>query len=152
MLPIVVLVLALLTVATAVAAAKPPTLPDVEDEVMCPTCGVPLNIAESPQADEERDFIRGLIRQGLSKDQIKQRLENEYGRNVLAMPRDHGFDLTATIVPVGVGLAVVAALAILLPRWRRRTRGTPAAPIASGPALSAADAARLDEDLRRYDP
>jgi cytochrome c-type biogenesis protein CcmH len=132
-------VLASLT-ATAVAHAAPPTLPDVEDEVMCPTCRTPLNVAESPQADEERAFIRSLIAEGKSKAQIKEALAAEYGRAALAVPKAQGFDATATIVPIAVGVGALALLVILLPRWRRRARNTP----------SAANA-RLDEELRAFD-
>ena len=50
--------LALLAVAPAALAADCPktTLGDVEDEVMCPVCGTPLELAtEAPQAQRERD-------------------------------------------------------------------------------------------------
>jgi hypothetical protein len=44
-------------------------------------------------------------------------------------------------------------VAVTLPRWRRRTRRAAAlasaAPHPAGPAFSAADARRLDEDLKR---
>ena len=137
--------------AAPAASAAPPTLPDVEDEVMCPTCNTALNVANSPQADEERAFIRSLIAQGKSKAEIKQALAREYGRDALAIPKGDGFNVTATIVPIGVGVGAIALLAILLPRWRRRAKGDPAAATVAGPALSAADAARLDEELRRFD-
>ena len=141
---------ALLAAAPAAAAAGPASLPDVEDEVMCPSCNVPLNVADSPQADDQRTFIRGLIAQGKSKEEVKEALVAEYGSDVLAVPKDDGFGLAATVVPIALVAALLAALALLLPRWRRR--GAPArAPAGGGPALSAADAARLDEDLRRYD-
>jgi cytochrome c-type biogenesis protein CcmH/NrfF len=146
---LLVAVLASLT-ATAVAHAAPPTLPDVEDEVMCPTCRTPLNVAESPQADEERAFIRSLIAEGRSKAQIKEALAAEYGRAALAVPKAQGFDATATIVPIAVGVGALALLVILLPRWRRRARNTPS-PAHAGPAISAADSARLDEELRAFD-
>jgi cytochrome c-type biogenesis protein CcmH/NrfF len=142
--------IAVLATATA-AHAAPPSLPDIEDEVMCPTCRTPLNVANSPQADEERDFIRSLIAQGKSKKQIKEAVAAEYGRDALAVPKAQGFDITATLVPIGVGVGALALLVILLPRWRRRTRAAPATPVAAGPAISAADSARLDEELRRFD-
>nr|MBA2637043.1 hypothetical protein [Solirubrobacterales bacterium] len=48
-----------------------------------------------------------------------------------------------------LGVGLVGALFVLLPRWRGRGRtAVLAAPL---PAVSAADAARLDEDLRRFD-
>jgi cytochrome c-type biogenesis protein CcmH/NrfF len=145
----ILLVLLASLAAAGVAQAAPPTLPDVEDEVMCPTCNTALNVANSPQAEEQRDFIRSLIAEGKSKAQIKEALAQEYGRDALAMPKAEGFDVTATVVPIGVGVGAVALLVILLPLWRRRSRDASATP--AGPALSAADTARLDEELRRFD-
>ena len=66
-----------LCAALLIAAAPQTTLSDVEDEVMCPVCGVALNIAESPQADDQREFIRGLIAEGRTKDEIKDELVAE---------------------------------------------------------------------------
>ena len=44
------------------------TIGDVEDEVMCPVCGTPLNVAtEAPQANRERRFIQTLIDRCRSK-------------------------------------------------------------------------------------
>jgi len=47
-----------------------------------------------------------------------------------------------------VKIAVVALVAVLLPRWRRRSRGPMAAP---QPELAPADRARLDSELARYE-
>src|SRR5207244_3435654 len=88
------------------------SLPDIEDEVMCPTCGVPLNLSFSPQAERERSFIRQQIAQGKTKDQVKQALVSEFGRDVLATPRHSGFGLTAYLVPV-----LAFAIAALVPGY-----------------------------------
>jgi cytochrome c-type biogenesis protein CcmH len=145
---------------TIATAATPQTsFNDVENEVMCVSCGVPLAIAESPQADRERAEIRRLIAQGKSKQQVKDELVATYGRNVLALPDDKGFGLAAYLVPLAIAAGIIALLVVLLPRWRRRRDGqdsgfTPAAAAAAGagaPALSDAEARRLDEDLARYD-
>ena len=116
---------------------------------MCPVCGVPLNIAESPRADQERREIKGLIAQGLTKQQILAELKQRYGPAILATPQDSGFSLAVWIVPIAVVLAVLAGLVIVVPRWRRRDTGGAIVP--AGPDLSAADARRLEEDLARYD-
>jgi cytochrome c-type biogenesis protein CcmH/NrfF len=136
--------------ATALAAQPRASFNDIEDEVMCDTCNVPLNIAESPRADQERAVIRRLIAQGLTKDQIKDRLKAIYGPAILATPQDSGFSLAVWWVPVVVVVAVLALLAVLVPRWRRPRppRGGPPAP---EPELAPDDARRLDEDLARYD-
>jgi type II secretory pathway pseudopilin PulG len=69
---------------------------------------------------------------------------------VLALPSAKGFDLTAYLVPAAVVIALIALLVLLLPSWRRRARAQ-AGDRAASPELSAADAARLDADLERFD-
>jgi cytochrome c-type biogenesis protein CcmH len=146
----------LLVVAAALLlAAAPPqpktTLPDVEDEVMCPICGTALNLSGAPQADRERAFIRRQIAAGKTKDEIKDELVAQYGTQVLAEPPKSGFDLTAWLVP-GVAILVAAvAIAIALRRWRRAGRGGGDPPDGGGPPLEPAEAERLDADLARYD-
>jgi cytochrome c-type biogenesis protein CcmH len=144
--------LALLLCALALVAATPQTsLNDIEDEVMCPTCGVPLNIAESPQANDERALIRDLVAQGKTKDEIKQALVAEYGDAVLGTPGHDGFEIANWLVPAAVGLGLIGTALVLLPRWRRRQAGdAPAAASAEQPELSPEDQRRLDEDLARF--
>ena len=131
------------------AAAPRASLVDIEDEVMCVTCKIPLNIAESPQATRERDLIRRLIDRGLDKRQIKSALVAEYGDDVLALPDGDGFGITAYAVPIALLAALIAALALLLPRWR--SRAPAAIDAAASETLSSDDALRLDEELARYD-
>jgi len=137
--------------AGALAAQPRASFNDIEDEVMCDTCNVPLNIAESARADQERAQIRGYIAQGLTKQQIKDRLKAQWGPGILATPSSSGFSLAVWLVPVLLALAAIGALVFFLPRWRRGPRRTAAAPVAAGPKISDADARRLDEDLARYD-
>jgi cytochrome c-type biogenesis protein CcmH len=146
---------ALLVVAAALLlAAAPPqpktTLPDVEDEVMCPICGTALNLSGAPQADRERAFIRRQIAAGKTKDEIKDELVAQYGTQVLAEPPKSGFDLTAWLVPGAAILLAAVAIAIGLRRWRRAARGG-GPPDGGGPPLEPAEAERLDADLARYD-
>jgi cytochrome c-type biogenesis protein CcmH len=154
------LVLGLLSPAVAAAAAAPKAdLVDLEDEVMCVTCKVPLNIAEGAQPDSERNRIRELIAAGETKAQIKHTLVAEYGPDVLALPDSGGVGITAYAIPLALGAIVIAALALLVPRWRRReptgivsADGPATGDGTTGPReLSDADAARLDADLARYD-
>jgi len=136
---------------SALAATPKTTVNDLEDEVMCDTCNVPLNIAESARADQERAQIRGYIAQGLTKQQIKDRLKAQWGPGILATPSSSGFSLAVWLVPVLLALAALGALVFFLPRWRRGPRRSAPAPVAAGPQISDADARRLDEDLARYD-
>jgi len=135
------------------AASKPvprTSLPAIERQVMCVTCKIPLNVAQSPQADRERAFIQSLIDQGDSEAQVKRALIGQYGSTVLGLPAAHGFDLAAYLVPLAVVLALLVTLALLLPSWRRRARAS-SGPVAPAAPLSASEAARLESDLARFD-
>ena len=150
------LALALLAPAGQLAHAAPvqrTTLADVEDEVMCVLCGTALNISESAQADRERAFIKRQIALGKTKDQVKQALVAQYGEAVLGTPSGGGFNAAAWLVPAAIVVALLAALALIVPRWRRRARASSldAPALAATPALSAADARRLEEDIARYE-
>jgi cytochrome c-type biogenesis protein CcmH/NrfF len=144
------LLAALIAPATALGVQPRASFNDVEDEVMCDTCNVPLNIAESARADQERKEIRGLIARGLTKEQIKARLKAEYGPAILALPDSRGFNLAVYAVPIAVVAILLAALALGLPRWRRRPPGGAAGGRGAGPELGADDARRLDDDLARH--
>jgi cytochrome c-type biogenesis protein CcmH len=135
-------------VAPSSALAARASLADIEDEVMCPVCGTLLELSDSPQAQRERAYINKLIAQDRSKEQIKDDLVAQYGRNVLATPRTHGFDLTAWVVPAVALLALAAGLGLV---WWRRARSGPRGPRAEPPALSAEDAARLERDISSYE-
>jgi cytochrome c-type biogenesis protein CcmH len=134
--------------APATALGAPASLVDIEDEVMCVTCKIPLNTAEGPQPDRERALIRNLVDEGRTKAQIKDALVAEYGPNVLALPPRDGVGMTAYAVPLALLALLAGGLALLLPRWRRRTAAGPEPDVA--PALSSAEARRLDDDLGRY--
>ena len=142
-------VLAIAAAALAIpvaASAQQASLPDIEDEVMCPICGTTLELSESPQADRQREFIRVLIEQGRTKDEIKDALVVEYGEDVLAVPDDEGFDLAAWVIPIlGIGVAV-GAIGLAIARLSRRRPQAGA-----GPAVDPEQSARLDRDMKSYD-
>jgi cytochrome c-type biogenesis protein CcmH len=150
----VVAVAALLGLPAASLAAEPQaSLPDIEDEVMCIVCGVPLELAtESPQANQERDLIRSLIAQGLTKDEIKDRLVAQYGTEVLATPDNSGFDLAAWVVPGAAIVIAGVAIVVGLRRWRKAgTTPSGGGSAVPEPPLDDEDSKRLDADLARYD-
>jgi cytochrome c-type biogenesis protein CcmH/NrfF len=131
------------------AARCHPSLPQIEREVMCPVCGVPLNLAGSPQADRERAYIRALIAQGRCEAQIKRALVDQFGSSVLALPPQRGVNLWAYLVPLGLFAGLVGGLAVLLLHWRRRT--SPGEPTPVAPALTQAESRRVDRELARFD-
>jgi cytochrome c-type biogenesis protein CcmH len=140
------LLVALALILGLTAAADPQvTLPDIEDEVMCVECNTALNISTSPVADQERAFIRARIAQGMSKDEIKAALVEEYGPDVLAEPSGEGFDLAAWLVPGALVALAALGVALLARRWRRPTAGP------AEPELDPADARRLEAELTAFD-
>jgi cytochrome c-type biogenesis protein CcmH len=137
--------------ASALAARCPKTsVADVENEVMCLVCGVPLALADAPQAQRERVFITRMVRQCRSKRQIKSALVGQYGPRVLALPKPTGFRLAAYLVPVLAATAVLSGLALAAARWRRRWGASPRDALADRSPLDPAQATRIDAELERY--
>ncbi|MGZ8667234.1 MAG: cytochrome c-type biogenesis protein [Solirubrobacterales bacterium] len=145
---VIALVAGLLIAPAWAGASSRASLPDIEDEVMCPICGTLLELSTSPQAERERAFIRRQIARGRSKQQIEDALVAEYGDEVLALPRGSGFDLSAYLVPVLALLLGTVALAVGVVRWRQRGERAGDDPAV---APQGDDAARLESDLARYD-
>jgi cytochrome c-type biogenesis protein CcmH/NrfF len=141
------IVLASVTAGASQAAASV-SLPTIERQVMCVTCKIPLNVAQSPQANREREYIRTLIAEGHDESEIKNALVVQYTSAVLGLPQTHGFDLAAYLVPIAVVVGLLALLAFLLPSWRRRSG---AGPPESSCTISSEESARLESDLARFD-
>ena len=140
--------LALALPAAAVAQCPRTSLADIEDEVMCPVCGTPLELAsEAPQADRQRELIQRLVADCRTKDEVKDVLVAEFGEEVLAVPDDEGFELTAWLLPALGVLVAATALGFAALRWRRGRETRKAATQRASPAQSA----RLDDDMDRYD-
>lgn len=136
----------------APALGAPANFNEVEAALMCDTCNVPLNIAESTRADQQRDQIRRLVAQGKSKQEILDVFVAEYGPGVLADPSRAGGSIAVWAVPLAILLAAAASVAVLLPRWRRRKRESPDAPgDGTHRALSDSDDERLRRDIALYD-
>lgn len=155
LLPVLAVLAAVGVGATPATAQQEPSplLSEIEREVMCPVCGIPLELAhEAPQAQQQRRMITDLIDRGYTKDEIKDALVAEYGEEVLAVPGTTGFDLTAWLVP---GAAIVVAGVAIIVGLRRWRRSTVAAGAGGGDAgreepLDPDDARRLDADIGRY--
>jgi cytochrome c-type biogenesis protein CcmH/NrfF len=140
------------------AAATPvpirANLPELEDEVMCPICGTLLGMSRAPAAERQRAFMRGLIRQGKTNEEIKDALVVEYGPQVLGLPDDDEINFFVYLVPL-FGL-ILAALGVLWAAIRWRRGRNPDDPDSKGavtppPGPGGSDSARLDRDLAEYD-
>jgi cytochrome c-type biogenesis protein CcmH len=137
-----------LTPAIAAAHVQPrASLLDIENEVMCTTCGEPLNEVSSPQAISEKQYIQGLINRGYTKQQILHSLVQQYGVAVLGRPPASGVNLLIYVLPPAVLAGGIAFLLLTLPRWRARSQAR--RPPAGAAPLAPEDAKRLDDDLAR---
>ena len=140
------LLVALALILGLTAAAEPQTtLPDVEDEVMCVECRTALNVSTAPVADQERAFIRARIAEGMTKEEIKAALVEEYGPDVLAEPPSEGFDIAAWLVPAALVALAALGIAFVARRWRRTDN------VHAEPELDPDDARRLDAELSAFD-
>jgi cytochrome c-type biogenesis protein CcmH len=149
--------LALLVVAPAFASEEHPTQSEMEAELVCPTCHTTLDLSDSPAAQDIKDYVRKRIAEGATKSQIKSELVAQLGPEVLAVPRTHGFDLLAWLLPilgVVVGAALLGAAAWFWSRNRSQSEeddGIFVAAAAPGRPLDPELERRVDEELARFD-
>jgi len=145
--------LALALAGPALASEQHPTQSELESELVCPQCHEPLDESTSPIAQQMKAYIRKHIALGWTKSHIVDSLvgpPNNLGPSVLGVPRKHGFDLLAWLLPLGgialgaVGLGAGAWV------WSRNRSGDGGA-AADAPALDPSLERRLDEELARYE-
>jgi cytochrome c-type biogenesis protein CcmH/NrfF len=145
--------LALALAAPALASERHPTQSELEAELVCPQCKEPLDESNSPIAQQMKAYIRQHIAMGWTKSRIVDSLvgpPNNLGPSVLGVPRKHGFDLLAWLLPLA-GIAA-GALALAGGAWAwSRNRGPGELVTADGPPLDPALSRRVDEELARYD-
>lgn len=120
-LPVVVLVVALVIGSGALSSA-PPT-PDqraaaLEAGVRCPSC-TDLSVSESnaTTAIAVRHQIESMVAAGQSDAGIDRTLVSEYGQTILLVPPDAGGVPLIWIIPIVLGAAALAGVAVLF--WRR---------------------------------
>jgi cytochrome c-type biogenesis protein CcmH/NrfF len=104
------LALALLTGVTGCGASnKHPTQQEIEAELVCPTCHEPLDESNSQIAQQMKLEIARGIAAGETKSQIENALVAQLGPDILGVPRTHGFDLLAWLLPfAGIAIGAVA--------------------------------------------
>jgi cytochrome c-type biogenesis protein CcmH len=148
--------LALALAAPALAGETRPTLADLEDEVVCPTCAPQtLDQSNSPIARRMKRFIAERIAAGDTKSEIKAKLVDQFGERVLAAPPKEGFNLLAWVLPLA-GIAVGAG-ALGLAAWRWSSTREPPPEEMPGPSPNGRGPIdpelerRLDEELARFD-
>jgi cytochrome c-type biogenesis protein CcmH len=143
------LALALVCAAPALASEQHPTQAEMEAELVCPECHTPLDESDSPIAQQMKADIAKWIAAGWTKSEIEDAFVAQLGPAVLGVPRTHGFDLLAWLLPLG-GIAIGAVvLGVGAWAWSRNRPGL--SPAAAGAPLDPALERRIDEELARYD-
>ncbi len=145
-------VVSLAAAGTASASEQHPTLAELENEVICPTCHTLLALSSSQIAERMRAFIAGRISAGDTKSQIKAKLVDEFGESVLAAPPKKGFNLLVWVLPIAGALLAAVVVGLLARRWARARSGEAAGLSAGGSApLDPELERRLDEELARFE-
>jgi cytochrome c-type biogenesis protein CcmH len=151
---VIALLVGMAVAAPAAAGDRHPTLAQLEQQVMCPTCHTLLALSNAPVAERMRIVIRRWIAAGDSTSQIETRLVAEFGEQVLAAPPAQGFGLVAWLLPFVALVGIGSVVAVAARRWTR-AGDTGTAPIGVRPSMrrgvDADLARRLDQELARFD-
>jgi cytochrome c-type biogenesis protein CcmH len=132
---------ALVLAPAGLASEQHPTQRELERELVCVECHTTLDESDSPIARQMKAYVARRIRQGATKSQIEDELVDQFGPAVLGVPRKHGFDLLAWVIPLG-GIALGAVvLGVGVRRWSR----------AEEVPLDPEDERRVDEELDRFE-
>ena len=132
-------------------ASTTDTAIDLENEVMCLSCGRPLSSSGGTGAEDQRALIRRMLDRGMSKQEVKDALVREYGDRVLVQSASPLAAIAPWLAAI-IGLASIAAL--LLRRGRSDGPADPAtgdSPTPDPDELSADDQARIDAELADVD-
>jgi cytochrome c-type biogenesis protein CcmH len=108
----------------------------------CPPCeGESVYESRNSVALNIKNEIARQIRAGQTDDEIRASVAQRFGESVLLVPSGRGVDSLVWILPVVVGVAGVAGLAVAFRRWRREVldAGTP----------TEADRELVEEERRR---
>jgi cytochrome c-type biogenesis protein CcmH len=133
------------------AAAACPTVADLEDELICPTCKTTLDQSDAPVARQIKGLVARRVAQCASKQQIKDELVADFGPSVLAAPPREGFHWLAWLLPLAGVLAAAGVISALVWRW---SRSHPDAALVDSNGRLPLDPElehRLDRELARYD-
>lgn len=123
--PLPLFAIALTLIFSSSAFADPQDVSnDISRQMISPYCpGVTLHDCPSEASRRLRMRITDWAEDGMTRDQIWQRLENEFGDGMRANPPAEGSGLWAWLLPVAAVVAGIATASILALRWSRRSEG-----------------------------
>ena len=139
--------LLLLLIAPAALAGPDEVATSVSQKVMSPYCpGLTLHDCPSDAAAELREDIAGWAREGMTQDEIIDRLEAEFGAGILATPPAEGSGLMAWVLPIAGLLIAVGVGVVLARRWA--ARASTDTDVTQALATDPRDRTRLEAELR----
>jgi cytochrome c-type biogenesis protein CcmH len=117
----------------------------------CPVCqNVPLAVCETQACEQWREEIRGLLGQGYTDEQIRQRFVQEYGQKTVGLPTNGTTFALTVYLPYALVAAIGVLLTLMLVVWQRRQKSapelSPETPPASDPYYQ-----RLEDEIKRLD-
>lgn len=144
--------MALLLLALApTASAACPTVADLEDELICPTCKTTLDQSDAPVARQIKALVARRVAQCASKEEIKDELVDDFGPAVLAAPPREGFHWLAWLLPLAGLLSAAAVISVFVWRWSHSRPAEVAVDSNGRLPLDPELERRLDRELARYD-
>jgi cytochrome c-type biogenesis protein CcmH len=146
-----VLVAALFLALAPTASAACPTVADLEDELICPTCKTTLDQSDAPVARQIKALVARRVAQCASKEEIKDELVTDFGPAVLAAPPREGFHWLAWLLPLAGLLAAAGVISVFVWRWSRSRPAEVAVDSNGRLPLDPELERRLDRELARYD-
>jgi cytochrome c-type biogenesis protein CcmH len=152
---LIVLAAALLLSPAAVASEEHPTQSELERELICPVCKpATLDQSDSQLAQQMKRVIATRIAAGDTKSEIKDRLVDQFGTQVLAAPPRSGFNWLAWLLPIAslaLGAVVVGLAAWRWSRSRERDADLPLEARNGRRAIDPELERRLEEELARFE-
>ena len=118
------------------------TVYEIASQLRCVVCQN-LSVADSPSemATQMRGVIKERLATGERPEQVVRYFVDKYGEWILLSPPRQGFSLLVWIFPIVAVVVGLGIVALVLRRWTRRPRPSPAAP------LDAAMAERIRREM-----
>lgn len=143
----------LVGVPAAMASEEHPTLHELEGQLMCPTCGTPLEMSAVPAANRIRAFVARRIQAGDTRSEIIDKLVAQFGPEIRAAPPASGFGLLAWLLPLIALVGGGAVIGLYAWRWSRSREPAPGGtPQQNGRApLDPELERKLEDELARFE-
>lgn len=124
---------------------------DVAKEIIPPGCihSMTADYCMLPTAFDTRDEIVGLLRQGMSKQEVIDTLTDKYGERILAAPTKRGFNLLVWILPIVAIIIGAIFIAIIVRNWVARRKETEEYGETST-TVSRVDAQKVEDELKHW--